>query len=119
MDTILPLQFKSENDTMNHVKMLQEYLAREWYEPWFEITWISDVLLVSMIQSASQVPVPGELCCDSSAYANLKKENNQISQDTLILEYISFFRELTYVLGEDYNSKYVIPKFEEKLLVVS
>ena len=119
MDTILPLQFKSVKDAMNYVKLLQEYLSREWYEPWFELTWISDVLLVSMIQSASQIPVPGELGCDSYLKADFKKDNFQVNQDTLILEYISFFRELCFMLGKDYSNKSIIPKFEEKLLTPS
>lgn len=125
MDTVFPLLFNTKQDAMKYLSILQEYLSREWYEPWYELTWISDVLLVSMIQSACTIPIPTEMCCDRSH--TLHNEKESVTEDSschscpdnLILQYIRFFRELTIVLGEDYSNKYVVSKFEETLLMLS
>ena len=70
MDNLFPLLFKTKQNANKYLSILQEYLSREWYEPWYELTWISDVLLVSMIQSACTIPIPTEMCRDISHTLN-------------------------------------------------
>ena len=115
-DTILPLLFKTKQNATKSLEILQEYLDREWYESWFQLNWITDVLLVSMTQSASKIPVPVELCCDTSHNTKVVTPNmSEIHLDNVILQYIYFFRELTLSLGPNYAKKCVAQKFKELL----
>ena len=131
MDNILPMLFKTKQNATNYLETLQDYLAREWYESWFQLKWISDVLLVSMIESATKIPVPVELCRDNthklhndtnrSRDINVPKKlsDSHFCSDSLILQYVHFFRELTLVLGPNYTNKSVISKLEDQLPILS
>ena len=126
IDQILNLLFESKQIATENVEKLHEYLSREWYEPWFQLNWISDILLVSMTESSSHIPVPTELCPHPVHILHEQEENEQSSLsydhvclDNLVLTYISFFRDLTCALGQEHTQKFVISKFESKLPMLS
>ena len=129
-DHLLSMLFETQQNAIQCIEELQKYLAREWYEPWSQLTWISEVFLGLSIESASKIPVPVNLCCDTShkmhnitsrSYnsADTKDEIHDCLEDSLILKFVDFFRELVLILGPSYTDRNIISKFEDRLPLIN
>ena len=130
-DHLLSMIFETQQNALQCMEDLQEYLAREWYEPWSQLNWISDVFLGLSIESATKIPVPGNLCCDTShklhnmthrtynsADATLKDETH-VCLDRLILKFVDFYLEFVLIFGPSYTHTNIISKFEDRLPLIN